>query len=440
MAEVPTIAEGLVLVEAEIRQPTTNKVTPVFNAENIFIGAHIIETVLGFGQWVINVQTSTRNFVDSLIRDSTKGGTPHIRLRIGYGSAGNSIKWLPWGEYLIRSDASTIVGLGKGAGYMASLTCCDKLFEIHRVNRVQARKGKISDIVKGIADFHGVPAVVEETKYEGIWVQSYISDYEFILNRMIPRAINDKGRGNYKFFFKDGTLHFHTMDYQADVKEFAYYASSGISLRHIDATQSRVDAGSGGVRVVIHDPYSGIRQDIESDPALALKLGNTLPDIAKVKGIQKNVLYHVGSNRISEVSAIGQSIYERTRAGNYRVELSLAKSLFFRAGDIVNLVVNPSQSQTTPTSGMYYVPTVTHNVEKTSLMSTVILERGEYYVNQASHTQLVQQGQNVISAPNSAEGQALNIGDTASSATTKGAGKETSRRLFLDARDPNAAP
>jgi len=230
------------------------------------------------------------------------------------------------------------------------------------------------------------------------------------------------------------------MDYQADVKQFNYYASSGVSLRHVDATQDRIDAGSGGVRMVIHDPYSGIRQDVSSDPSLALKLANTLPNIGSVKGIQKNIHYHVGANRVAEVSAIGQSTYERTRAGNYRVELSLAKSLFFRAGDLVNLVVSPSASQTTPTSGMYYVPTCTYHVEKTSLIATVILERGEYYVNQSSHTQLVQQGENVVSAPNSADGQSLNISDTASSATTKGAGKQTSRRLFLDALNPNEAP
>lgn len=436
-----SLIDGMAFVEAEIRQPTNNRVVPVFNAENIFISATIVETVLGFGQWTLNIQTTTRNFVDNLIRNATTDGTPIIRLRYGYGSASASAKWFPWGEYIIRSDVSRIVGLGNSTGYMATIVCADKLFEIHRVNRVQARKGKISDIVTSIADYHKLPCVVEPTKFEGVWVQSYVSDYEFMLSRMLPRAINDKQRGNYKLFLRDGTLHFHSPDYQAQVKEFRYYTDvTGYSLKHIDSTQNRVDAGSGGVRVVMHDPYTGIRQDVTSNAGLSLKFGNTLPDIAGVPGIQKNIAYHTGANRIPEVSAIAQSTYERTRSGDYMVELGVTKSMFFRAGDLVNLVITPSNSQTTPTSGLYYVPTVSYTIEKSSVIATVILERGEYFTNRASHTELIQQGQSIISAPSAAEGQNVNTSDVLASELTKGAGKQASRRLFLDAVDPNKAP
>lgn len=439
MADAPQNIDGLAMVEAEIRLPTSNQLVPVITAENIFHSAAITETVLGYSQWTLNFQTTNRNFVDTLLRKATSLGSPHIRLRYGFGTAGGSVSWNSWQDYIIRSDVSKIIGIGNGAGYLATFVCADPLFEVHRYTTTTVRKGKISDIVKSIADSYGFPCVVEPTKFEGIWIQSYISDYEFVLSRMVPRALNDKGRGNYKFFFKDGALHFHSVDYQADVKEFVYYASSSVSLRHVDGTQDRIDAGSAGCRMVLCDPYSGIRQSVDSSPGLALRLGNTLPDVNGVPALKKNIPYHLGANRISEATAIGQSIYERTRAGNYRLELDISKSIFFRAGDLVNMVINPSQSQTTPTSGMYYVPVVNYNIQSTAITAKVLLERGEYYINQSAHSQLAQQGQNILSPPSAAPGQTLNISDASTSVTTKGAGKESSRRTFLDAKNPNSA-
>lgn len=428
------------MVEAEIRLPTTNQLVPVFTAENTFHSATITENAVGYSEWMLNCQTTNRNFVDTLIRNATTGGSPHIRLRYGFGTAGGGTSWNAWAEYLIRADASKIVGFGGGAGYMATLSCADRLFEIQRETRTTSRKGKISDIVKTIADSYGMAAVIEPTKYEGLWVQSFTSDYDFILYRMLPRAINDKGRGNYKFFLKDEVLHFHTPDYQTDVKEYNYYTSSGVSLRHVDATQNRLAIGSAGTRMVIHDPYSGIHQELDSDPGLALKFGNTLPDVAGISGLKKNIFYHLSANRLAEAVAIGQSTYEKARTGNYHLELEVTKSIFFRIGDIVNMLVSPSASQTTPTSGMYYVFRVVHKIETTTISSNVFLERGEYFINQSSQSKLIQQGQSVVAAPNSAPGQSLNISDAAASATTKGAGNETSRRRFLDAQNPNTAP
>lgn len=440
MADAPHNVDGLAMVEAEIRLPTTNQLVPVFTAENIFHSATITENATGFSEWMLNCQTTNRNFVDTLVRNSTAGGTPHIRLRYGFGTAGGSISWNAWTEYLIRSDVSKIVGLGGGAGYMATLSCVDRLSEIQRISKTVPRKGKISDIVKTIADSYGLPAVIEPTKYEGLWIQSFVNDYDFILFRMMPRAINDKGRGNYKFFLKDEVLHFHTPDYQTDLKEFNYHASSGVSLRHVDATQNRLSAGSAGTRMIIHDPYSGIHQELESNASLALRLGNTLPDVDSIPGLKKNIFYHLSANRLPEAVAIGQSTYENARFGDYHLELEIQKSIFFRVGDIVNTLISPKDSETTPTSGLYYVQQVRHEIKTTDITSFVRLERGEYFVSQSPQPKLVQQAQNVVSAPNSAPGQSLNLGDAASSVTTKGAGKESSRRNFRDAQNPNTAP
>jgi len=436
----PVTAEGSAIIEAHVRVPDTNELIPFFTPDVVFIGAKIVETVSGFMNWEITVETTGRNFVDNFLKNASAGATPRIRVRLGIGSVTSDVVWLPWQELIVRQPVSKILGLGTTAGYQSLIVASDLTWEINRINRVLSRKGTISSIVQNIADFYGVPAVVEPTKYEGIWLQSFISDYKFIRWRMMSRALNDKGRGNFKFFMRDNVLHFHTMDYQTDIKEFSYFLSPGTSLVLTDVSQEALEHGAGGVRYVAHDPYSGISQEFLEDRSKALVLGNEAPRGYAIKGIQKNVMYHIGSNRSPEVLALANSVYEDAKSQSFRSELIIPQSVFFRAGDIVNLVVNPTSGQTTPTSGYYYVPKVIYFVDKTSLISTVTFERGEWLGSTNSQAALVQSGENVLTAQNAIQGQQLNLNAAASSQITKGAGNEASRTRFLDAHDPNTAP
>lgn len=432
-------AKSNAVVEAELRLPSSKTLLPLFGTEVTFASAEITETTHGFSSYEITVQTSTRSLVDNLLKDASASGTPRMRLRLGLTNPGAAPTWLPWQELIIRVPVAKIIGLGAAAGYYAVISCADRLWEIDRVNRVLSRKGKISDIVQSIADFYGIPAIIEPTAYEGIWVQSFISDYDFLLNRMLPRALNAKGRGNYKFFMRDGVLHFHTIDYQTEVKQFNYYASSGQNLKYADYSQQHLDAGSAGIRFVVSDPYSGDRKELVSQPESTLRLSNAVPDFSGVKGAERNIMYHVGSNRVSEALALTNSVYEAVKATNYQVNLDLHKSLFFRSGDLCNLTVNPSNSQTTPSSGLYYVPSVGYIVEKNSVVARVVFERGEFFSSQADQTPLAQLGENVLTPQNAAPGQTVNVADIKSSNVTKGAGKDSSRVITLDAHDPNTA-
>lgn len=440
MSSQPVIAEGSTIVEAHVRVPGSNELLPFFTPDVAFIGADINEDVDGHLTWEISVQSTSRNFVDNYLKGASAGATPRIRVRLGLGSATGEVMWQPWQELIIRQPLSKIEGIGPSAGYFTKIVATDLLWEIGRVNRVLARKGKISDIVQGIADSYGLPAVVEPTKYEGAWFQSFISDYEFILWRMKYRALNDKGRGNYKFFMRDNVVHFHTLDYQTEVKDFLYYNSPGTRLIFTDFSQEALEEGAGGYRYVVHDPYSGIMQEFHEDREKVLVLGSESPRIYDLKGVQKNIPFHIGSNRSPEALALTTSRYEDAKSQAFKAELTISKSLFFRAGDIVNLVVSPSVGQTTPTSGYYFVPRVMHHVEKSSLTSSVTFERGEWQGAVKSQTSLAQSGETVLSTKNSIRGQTLNVNAIQSSQLTRGAGNETSRNRFLDARNPNTAP
>jgi hypothetical protein len=436
----PVTTEGSALVEAHIRVPGTNELIPFFTNDVVFVSATITESVEDLITWEITVRTASRNFVDNFLKKASAGATPRIRVRLGLGTASSESNWLPWQELIVRQPISRIEGLGNTAGYHTTLIASDLLWEINRVNRVTARKGTVSSIVQNIADSYGLPAVIEPTKYEGLWIQSYTSDYEFIKARMMYRALNDKGRGNYKFFMRDNVLHFHTIDYQTSIKEFGYHVGPGSRLILTDASQEILADGGAGFRYTIHDPYSGVMQEITEDRKNVLILGNESPLTYNIKGVQKNVVAHVGANRIPELLALTNSRYEDAKSRAFRSELTIPQSVFFRAGDIVNLVVNPEVGQTTPTSGYYYVPKVVHVIDRSSLVSAITFERGEWQGAVRSQSALLQSSQNVITTQNSTTGQGLNLNAASSSQLTRGAGKEASRKLFLDARNPNTAP
>jgi hypothetical protein len=428
-----------VAFEAELRLSSDSRLVPLFGSEIVFEEAHISQVTRGFSTIGIQASTTNRDFVDNLLHEAAAKGSPQLRYRYGIGGSGGNVLWNTWQETIVRMNTSKILGLGEGAGYSVWLECSDLLWCQVTTTRVKSRKGKISDIVQSIADFYGIPAVIEPTTYEGLWIQSYETDCDFIIDRLLPRAVNDKGRGNYRFFMKDNVLHFHTIDYAADVKQFSYFSSSGEQLLIGNFVVEKLDLGTGGVRYVTHDPYSGIVKEHLSEPGNTLRLGNTAPDFTNTPGIEKNRMYNVGANRIAEVLAMTNSDYEKAKILGYSLELTIPKSTFFYAGDIVNFTISPSPSQITPSSGLYYVPEVNSVIKKQAITSTVILTRGECTLPQNDQSPLAKLGQNVVTPENSAEGQQINLATTASSATTRGAGKEASRRIFLDARNPNNA-
>jgi hypothetical protein len=436
----PVIVEGSAIVEAHVRVPGTNKLIPFFSPDVVFVKAIIEESVDDFVTWEITVQTASRLLVDNFLKNAAAGATPQIRVRLGIGNPAKEMAWLPWQDLIVRQPTSKAIGLSNAAGYFTTVTASDLLWESKRIKRVMARKGMISNIVQEIADFYNFPAVVEPTKYEGLWYQSYVSDYEFITDRMLVRALNDKGRGNYKFFMRDNVLHFHTIDYQTSIKSFNYNITPTTALIFSDDSQEALRIGAGGVRYVVHDQYSGLMQELYENRSNVLVLGNEAPQLFNLKGAEQSVMYHVGSNRIPEALAMANSHYETAKNQAFRAELTLEQSTFFRAGDIVNLVVNPSKSQTTPTSGYYYTPRVAHVVNKASLTSTIFFERGEWQNATANQSALVQSGENLIVTPNAIQGQQLNLNAAQSSQITKGAGNEASRKRFLDAINPSTAP
>lgn len=428
--------EGLALLDLELRVSDT-KTIHILSQSVILHRAEITETAHGVTHAKFVVLSATRDYVDKLLKEAQSDKSPRIRWRLGVGFPEGAAEWIPWQDHIIRNSVSGMEGLGAATGYLTIIETADLLWEIDRINRVVARKGKISDIVKQIADSHKLASVIEPTKTNGLYYQSYISDYHFILDRMVPRAINDKNRGNYQFYLRDGVLHFHTIDYQAELKDFVYYHSPGSKLTIQDHAQDLIDAGAAGARVIFYDPYTGIFGAESSRPENTLRLSTSAPDLASLNGAERNILLAVGTNREIDQTSIASNAYETAKSDIYTLNLTIPRSVFFRANDLCRITIQPDNNQVPPASGTYQVARIMHNVDRTSLVSEVMLRRGEYLTKDRTHSNLEKAGEPVIQPRRSAEGQDPNFKAVASSTVTKGAGKQVSRTTVLDTQNPN---
>lgn len=432
--------EGLALVQIELRVSNT-KTIPLLGQTVTLQRAEITETCEDICKAKFIIQCATRDYVDKLLREAQADATPRMRWRIGIGFAEGVAEWMPWQDHIITSSGSALEGLGVTSGYTTIIETADVLWEIDRINAVKARKGKISDIVREIADSYGFPNVIEPTKTNGLYYQSYISDYEFVRRRMVPRALNDKNRGNYQFYFRDGTFHFHTIDYQASLKDFVYYASPGTNLSVHDYTQDSIDQGAAGVRVVYYDPYTGEFGSVESDPSQTLRLSNTAPDMIKtLPGAARNIMLTIGTNRDIDPTSIVSNVFESAKSSVYTLKLKVPRTLFFRANDICRMTIQPDKEQVPPSSGTYQVTKINMIVDKTTLVSEVTMRRGEFLTKDRTHAQLAQSGASVIQPSRGADGQDPNFKAVASSILTKGSGKQMSKTVVLDTLNPNVPP
>lgn len=432
--------EGLAITQLEIRVSDTETI-PILGQTATLTGAEITETCENICRARFVVQCATRDYVDKLLRQAQAGATPKVRWRIGIGFPEGVTEWIPWQNHIIVNSGSALEGLGASSGYTTIIETADALWEIDRINTVKSRKGKISDIVREIAESYKFPHVIEPTKTNGLYYQSYTSDYEFIRRRMVPRALNDKNRGNYQFYVRDGTFHFHTIDYQASLKDFVYYASTGTKLSVHDYTQSSIKLGSSGVAVIYYDPYTGSFGAVKSDPSQTLRLSNTSPDVIKsLPGAARNIMFTIGSNRDIDPDSIASNVFESSKSGVYALKLTVPRTLFFRANDICRITIQPDKDQVPPSSGTYQVSKIAMIVDKTSLISEITLKRGEFLTKEKTHTSLENAGESVVQPYRGAVGQDPNFKSVASSIITKGSGKQVSRTVVVDTLSPYSAP
>lgn len=431
--------QGQAFLEFELRLP--NQTIPYISALEVPETHRITETVFGYNQAEIGFTTTSTQFLDKILKALDTNGEPLIRWRMGLGIA-DGIQWIPWQLFYVYQYSAVFQGLGPTAGHYIKLTTRDLLHKIDRASKTQAHRGKVSAIIKKLAANNGLnDLVVEDTEGESVWVQSYEGDFEFARQRLLKRARNAKGRGNYYLYVRDNVLHFHTIEYQTSIQDFNYYLSPATKLEAIDLAQAKINDGSAGVRVIYHDPYTGRSKEISSDPNQAVRLGNSIPRLDKITGAPRNIREHKINTQDENAgpNALAQNAYEYARSECFTLKMQTSRTTFIRPGQLLRINIEPSAEATSSWSGLYLVASASHVIDHNALDSVYILQRGEQRVSRTTNNALAGYGVDTIEDSQNAPGYDLNLREAQASSLTKGAGKESSNGAYLSVQDRNSA-
>ena len=427
---------GQAVVEYELVVPN-NRTLILSNGIFNHVSTTTIESIYGVCEYRHRVLTTTVDFADKLLKQAMASGTPRLRFRLGVGVP-DKMFWMPWQEHVIVRWTGALESAGEQAGHALDIVTQDYLYLLGRGNQAQAHRGSISTIMRTMANDHGFTAqVIEETVGEGIYIQTPgCYDVDFVRNRLVPRALNRRNRGNYAFYFKDNAMHFHTPDFQADVHNILYYQANAASVVFRDQSQEMLPYGVATTVVVAYNPYTGETKALTNRPQNALKMASSIYNLATIPNAQRVLRYHTSGNRPEEAEAICQNTYEAARSNTFALTLSVEKMIDIRHGDIVNLVITPADNKSSPWSGFYLATEVKHDISKGSVLSNYTLMRGEIGASLANITTTT--SQDVLVSEMEAPGQTLNVPEIKSSQRTKGAGKiSVNGKLFSTLLDPN---
>lgn len=429
------VIPGQAVVEYELIVPGKKSVV-LGPSVVVHMESTLEDTIYGVTVYRHRLRTLTTDFVDLQVKEAMASSLPRMRFRLGVGVP-DSMFWLPWQEHVIYSYTAVLDSLNEQAGHTVEFQTMDFMFLLSRGVQTSARKGTISKIVTDIfAEFGFKTVVIEPTTGIGAYVQSFQDSATFIRKRMVGRARNDKGRGNYLFYWKDGAVHFHSPDYQSQVHNVLYYQANAAGLAQIDNSQRLVKDGDAGTQMIVYDPYTAKTLVVGSDATKALKYADSIYSLDKIPGRDVPLFHHAGPGIPEEGAIIGQNIYENARGNTFNLILEVDKTIQIRHGDFVNLVVTPSDEKASPWSGYYLVTSAKHAIIKNAVRSVYTLARGEIKKSLTNLTDVREK--DILISEQIAPGQALNISEIKSSQRTKGAASlAADGRLYTTVQSPS---
>jgi len=314
--------------------------------------------------------TNNLNVVDKLLKAILVKPTPLVQIRVGLSSSGG-IYWFPWQTHIVTHTDSVPQGLG----YTVTIVTGDLLEMLYRKLDTKYHHGLISNIVTKLAAEHDIQCVVEPTRGNWSYIQSNQSDLDFI-RKLASKAVNSGGRGGYRFFVQDNVLHFHTVDFVANVRDVNVFSLSGTQLALTSRIFDAYSDGAGQVRTVGVDPYSGKAFALDSDKDLAIRHGNQSPKLYELGPVTAGD--HPSQNRLEELLAQGQSTFNTAHANSLNSVLTIENGYPIQLNDVLRIILKTASPQQSPWGGLYSVTAVTHMITKGSTISTVKLQRGEF--------------------------------------------------------------
>lgn len=211
------------------------------------------------------------------------------------------------------------------------------------------------------------------------------SDIRFIKTKLVPEAVNQKGRGDYRFFFDpDGVVHFHTPDFirRELAATYRVFRDSGgevvrfspkddtfyMALRGAhDADYTSIDSLAGvqtARRTSGTDGIEGASQAVNDDAALLTNLrGETKAKIQVIARTERELLRKMTAR------------FDRLRDFAYTAELEVRGTHQIQTLDRINVEWLRQDGQLHYLSGKFQVHGVQHVVDPGGWRTTFQLQR-----------------------------------------------------------------
>ena len=345
------------------------------SAVDLVTFARFTEPEAGAAEVELVLTSRDQALFDTYLTQLNLQPAPHLSFRHGT-LTDTSQQWGPWLAYTVLFATGDAHGGSTASNYEIKINLKDRLYDADIDQNTVAHHGKVSDIIRKIFERYGFEQfAIEDTVGEGLHVQSFQTDLDFALERLTPRALNAKGRADYRLYLRDGIVHFHTPGFKATGWDLDWYRFSGENRLWLsDRSHGSNPLGAAGIRIIVADPLGGKSTEGLSDPAKVIRYAGTLPKIGTPSSSR---VAHVtlSHNRESEPEAVTAYLYGAARQGLYEAKCVMASIPLLHPGDIINLRL--VANGTSPWSGLWRLASAVHTIHRSVFQSALNLRRGE---------------------------------------------------------------
>ena len=300
-----------------------------------------------------------------------------VYIRYGVVNGGQSV-YSAWEKHIIIfCDQTPTTSLSPGStgvtSYRVMITTVDMLYFLDVGDRVIVRKGSPSDIVASIAQGASLETDIEATQNSQYTLyQVGQTDYAFIIDRLIPRALNPRGYGDYKIFITNNKLRFATLDYNiSKIVPVVYTSALGptfcFDFRFVDQTWKQIAKGAAGITSAVGSPLVSGKVDIATnDPNSTIRFADKTIQPTPASEFNKLMGRHKGDNPITEIQAQAQNAYSKARNQQCTAEFKISQNPFLTLAAIIDI-----QARTTfDYAGRYVICKAKHVFESGVFTST----------------------------------------------------------------------
>jgi hypothetical protein len=199
------------------------------------------------------------------------------------------------------------------------------------------------------------------------WIQSNMTDFEFLTDRMRHYFIGQSGAGEYRLYCRDNQIHFQTVGYTGQ-KSLSYtvnYLQYGnlSELEFDDNFYELMLDGGGGATAVLSDPVSGAGTGISANPR-----GSPIqaPLERPIYSSATTLILLTGSPSSSpQAAGLAQDRFDSRRSNYFSVKFAVQNNPLVQLGDTINVVLSSQYSD--QASGNYTVTNLLHELSANAI-------------------------------------------------------------------------